>query len=349
MKYGKFVKNGTEYLVKTPHTPRDWFNFLWNPTYLACVSQNLNGFSLYQSEKGIVTNLFGKQDQRSAPRNIYLRDKKTKEIWSAAFQPTNIELDEYKCYHGLGYSKLISKRNGIRVSLTIFVPRKESAEIWSLEILNESTEKKEISVFTLAEVMLDGVNMTYGHLSSIDGFCDIPNKRLFYRNRANSVVNEKYRAFSYSDIKFNKYDISKELFWGKNKNYLNPESVTKGKLNNSNASAEFMVSAFQYDLVLKPNENKRINILLGIVNDENEADKIIKTFSDSNLIDSELESIKKEYIDRLGLNKINTPDEDFNNLFNIWLKHQLYLMADWARIYFKGFRDTLQDSAGIVI
>ncbi|MDF7824531.1 hypothetical protein P4B35_10945 [Pontiellaceae bacterium B12227] len=36
-------------------------------------------------------------------------------------------------------------------------------------------------------------------------------------------------------------------------------------------------------------------------------------------------------------------------LFNAWLKHQLYLMADWARFYFKGYRDTCQDAAGMSV
>ena len=70
-----------------PHTPRDWFNFFWNPTYLACAGLSMNGCSLYQSEAGVVTNLFGKQDMRDDPRNLYLRDNATGKFWSAGFLP----------------------------------------------------------------------------------------------------------------------------------------------------------------------------------------------------------------------------------------------------------------------
>ena len=45
--FGQFTEDGMEYVVKTPQTPRDWFNMFWNPTYLACAGQNMNGFSLY--------------------------------------------------------------------------------------------------------------------------------------------------------------------------------------------------------------------------------------------------------------------------------------------------------------
>ena len=63
--YGRFSDDGLEHVVTNPLTPnRDWFNFFWNPACLACAGQSMNGFSLYQSEKGVVTNLFGKQDVR---------------------------------------------------------------------------------------------------------------------------------------------------------------------------------------------------------------------------------------------------------------------------------------------
>lgn len=349
MKYGSFINQGTEYKITNPSPPRDWFNMLWNPTYLACVGQNLNGFSLYQSEDGVVTNLFGKQDQRDAPRNIYIRDNDTKEVWSAAIRPTNKELDEYSCRHGIGYTILESKKNDIKITIQIFVPRKESAEIWSVTIINESDRKRDLSIFNVTEVMIDGVNMTYGYFASVDGYHDSKNNRLFFRNRATNVIHEKYRAFTYSDVQFDHYDISKDIFKGKSENFLNPQTIVEGNLTNSNASAEYMVSALQHNITLEPGEENCINIVMGIVEDEEEANSIIAKFKNNSLIDKEFESVKKENIERLGLTEINTPDNEFNNLFNVWLKHQLYLMADWARFYFKGYRDTLQDSAGMSI
>ena len=349
MNYGNFTNNGTEYKITNPHPPRDWFNILWNPTYLASVEQNLNGFSLYQSEDGVVTNLFGKQDDRSAPRNIYIRDNETKEVWSAAVKPINNQLDSYNCVHGLGYSVLESSKNGIFVSVRIFVPRKEAAEIWTVTVVNQSKEKRDISVFSVAEALLDGVNMTYGYFSAVDAYQDNEKQRLFFRNRAVNVMQEKYRGFAYTDVPYNHFDISKEMFLGKSGNYAAPDSIMQGTLNDSEASCEYMVSAFQHNLLLDAGEEKRINFVLGIVDDEEDADKITALYENSILIDSELEKVKEENYNRLGITKISTPDDHFNQLFNVWLKHQLYLMADWARFYFKGYRDTLQDAAGMTV
>lgn len=110
-----------------------------------------------------------------------------------------------------------------------------------------------------------------------------------------------------------------------------------------------MVSALQHNLTLEADAEQRLNFVMGIVFDEKEADEFTSLYANSALIDAELEKIKKQNTERLGLTTINTPDGDFNNIFNVWMKHQLFLMADWARFYFKGYRDTLQDAAGMAI
>ncbi len=349
MKYGSFINNGTEYKVTAPHPPRDWFNMLWNPTYLASVGQNMNGFSLYQNEAGVLTNLFGKQDDRSPQRNIYIRDNETSEVWSVAVTPTNIQLDEFNTKHGLGYTVLESKKNGIKVTFQIFVPRKEAGEIWSVSIKNETGRNRDISVFTVAPVVLDGVNLTYGYNSAVDGYHDKEKQRLFFRNRSVSVMTHKYRAFTYTDVPYDHFDISKEVFLGTNRIYTMPKCIVDGQLNDSDASTEYMVSALQHNLILVADAEQRINFVMGIVFDEKEANEFTLLYANSTLIDAELEKIKKQNTERLGLTTINTPDGDFNNLFNVWIKHQLFLMADWARFYFKGYRDTLQDAAGMAI
>ena len=206
--YGNFSPDGLEYVVNTPHTPRDWFNFFWNPTYLACSGESMNGFSLFQNERGVVTNLFGKQDMREDPRHLYLRDNVTGEFWSAGFQPCLTEHDEYEMRHGLGYSILRTLKNGIRVEFRLFVPRNQSGEIWTITVTNESRRARDISIFPMANIMLDGANMPYGYVGGVDAFFVPKGNYLFFRNRTHTVVDEKYRAFKHTDAKVNGWDVS---------------------------------------------------------------------------------------------------------------------------------------------
>ncbi|XHR28899.1 MAG: GH36-type glycosyl hydrolase domain-containing protein [Chthoniobacteraceae bacterium] len=346
--YGDFSQDGLEYIVRTPHTPfRDWFNFFWNSTYMACAGQNMNGFSLYQNEAGVVTNLFGKQDMREDPRWIYVRDNATGEFWSAGYLPCWTEHEEFACRHGLGYSVLSTLKNGVRIEFRVFVPRVESGEIWTVRVVNESGRARDLSLFVAANVMLDGVNMPYGYFGGLSAAYEPEERFLFFKNTTHTVVNEKYRAFLYCDATPQHWDVSRDCFLGKRRDYARPERVEQGRLGDSYASYEHLVGALQHDFKLEPGAAREINYVLGIVRDIEEARRMRDAFESSEKIEREFEAMKRQNIGRLGELSIKTPEADFDMLINTWLKHQLYLMADWARFYFKGYRDTCQDSAGV--
>jgi cellobiose phosphorylase len=348
--HGYFTEDGLEYVVTSPHTPhRDWFNFFWNPTYLACASQNMNGCSLYQNDAGVVTNLFGKQDMRDDPRWIYVRDNATGEYWSAGYFPCWTEHDSFTCRNGLGYSILRTLKNGIQLEFRVFVPRHDAGEIWTVHVTNESDRPRDLSIFTAANIMLDGAQMTYGYFGGISGKYEPKEGFLFYKNTTYTVVDEKYRAFMYSDVAPDRWDTSREHFLGKDRNFSRPQGVVDGALRNSVASVEYLIGALQHNLSLAPGQKKTINYVLGVVLNLAEARQMKKAFATSAKIEKEFQAMKAENIARLGGLRLQSPDSDFDNLLNTWLKHQLYLMADWARFYFKGYRDTCQDSAGMSV
>lgn len=345
---GHFSEDGLEYIIRTPHTPnRDWFNFFWNGTYLACAGQNMNGFSLYQNDAGVVTNLFGKQDMRDDPRWIYLRDNATGEVWSAGYFPCWTKQDEFECRNGLGYSVLSTLKNGIRIEFRLFVPRRESGEIWTVRVINESGRVRDLSLFAASNIMLDGAHMPYGYFGGLSGKYEPKDGLLFFKNTTHTVVDEKYRAFMYADVPPDRWDASREHFLGKDRSFARPERVAQGSLGNSFASVEYLIGAMQHNLKLAAGGSTTVNYVLGVVMDIKDARRMVRVFSSGEKIEKEFLAMKQGNLKRLGNLRMQTPDADFDNLFNVWLKHQLYLMADWARFYFKGYRDTCQDSAGM--
>jgi cellobiose phosphorylase len=346
---GDFSEDGLEYIIHTPHLPRDWFNYLWNAEYLASVSQNWNGNSLYQNAAGTVTNLFGRQDALETPRSVYLRDQGSGEYWSAAFQPCWTEYEEFECRHGLGYSTLNTKCKGIRTRLRVFVPRQAPAEIWSVCVTNESDRDRTLSLFTVSDIALSGVNMPFGYLSALRGEYLKSEHLLFFQNTSRHVVEEKYSAFMYATRPPTRWDASRESLYGRYRSPARPERVEQGQLGNSPASVEHLIGAMQHNLRLSPGASYSVHIVLGVVNNLAEARRIKKTFLRKADVEAEFRAMKVENIARIQGLQVASPDSDFNHLFSIWLKHQLYLMADWARFYFKGFRDTCQDAAGMSI
>ena len=284
---------------------------------------------------------------RDDPRWLYIRDNETGEFWSAGYFPCWTEMEEFECRHGLGYSVLRTLRNGIRVEFRLFVPRKESAELWTVRVMNVTDRRRDISLFAAANVMLDGVNMPYGYFGGLSGKYEEEDSFLFFKNMTHTVVDKKYRAFMYADVPPDRWDASREYFLGKNRSFNRPERVAQGELGNSVASVEFLVGAMQHNLKLDVGATKTVNYVLGVVMDLSGARHMRNTFKDGVKIEAEFLAMKRENLARLGGLKIETPDSEFDHLHNVWLKHQLFLMAEWARFYFKGYRDTCQDSAGM--
>ena len=348
-RFGHFSEDGLEYVVTDPHPPRDWFNYLWNADYLASASQNMNGNSLYQNGAGVATNLFGRQDELQTPRGVYLRDRETGEYWSASYRPCCTDHDEFECRHGLGHSTLDTKKNGIRTSFRVFVPRRASAEIWTIRVTNESEKERSLSLFTASDIALNGVNMPYGYLSALRGEYRKDDRFLFFQNTSHNVVHEKFDAFMYATRPPARWDASRDSFLGRYRNPARPERVEEGRLGNSVASVEYLAGAMQHNFRLKPGASFSVHIVLGVVVNLAEARRFRKMFAGAAEIEREFEAMKAEKLARTQGLRLDTPDADFNRLFNGWLKHQLYLMADWARFYFKGYRDTCQDAAGISI
>lgn len=348
-KYGEFTTDGLEYVIHTPHTPRDWYNYLWNRHTLASSSQNLTGNSLYQNEAGVVTNLFGKQDELHTPRAVYLRDRASGTHWSAGYHPCSSDPEAFECRHGLGYSILTTKKNGIQTRFRVFVPRTEAAEIWSLQITNTSSQTRDLSLFTSCDIRLDGVNMPFGYVNSLRGQYLESEDFLFFQNTSYNVVDEKYSAVMMATRSPDQWEVSRDSFLGRYRNPARPERVEAGRLGNSIASVELLSGVMQHDMALKPGEAFVVHFVLGTVQNLDEARALRKIYAGEPEIEAELEAIKAETQGRVEGLSLDTPDNDFNRLVNVWLKHQLYLMGDWARFYFKGYRDTCQDAAGMSV
>lgn len=346
---GQFSEDGLEYIIHTPHPPRDWYNYLWNENMLASAGQNLTGNALHQSDHGILTNLFGRQDELHTPRAVYIRDNESGNFWSAGYHPCCVEADSFECRHGLGYSKLITSTNGIRIAFRVFVPQSDSAEIWSLSVTNACDKERDISLFTTSDIKLDGASFPYGYLSSLRGQYLPDPGLLFFQNTSYNVVKEKYSAFMASNRPANGWETGRAAFLGRYRNLARPERVESGQLGNGIASVEQLFAALQHNLHLKPGETTDIHFVIGVVKDLNEAKELCKRYGSSARITSEFDAVVARSKQRVSGLQLDTPDGDFNRLVNVWLKHQLHLMADWARFYFKGYRDTCQDAAGMSV
>lgn len=112
--YGYFRNQGSEFVITTPHTPRHWYNYLYNDSYIAFTSQVGYGESLIQGH-------LGRRILLADSRQVYILDTESSQYWTANGLPVKKEYQDFSCVHGIGYTEIFSQYMGISSSFRIFV------------------------------------------------------------------------------------------------------------------------------------------------------------------------------------------------------------------------------------
>ena len=124
MRYGHFDDERREYVITRPDTPLPWINYLGSEDFFGIISNTAGGYAFYRDAR---LRRLTRYRYNNAPldlggRYLYVRDDATGDYWSPSWQPTQRDLEDYACRHGLGYTIISSRRRGIRAETLYFVP-----------------------------------------------------------------------------------------------------------------------------------------------------------------------------------------------------------------------------------
>src|SRR3972149_3147533 len=145
MKFGYFDDALREYVITQPDTPLPWINYLGCEEYFGIISNTAGGYSFYKDARlrRLTRYRYNNAPLDSGGRYIYLRDNNASHSarsWSPTWMPTRTPLDFYECRHGMGYTIIHSKLNGIESQTRYFVPMGENLEVWELTLTNQRGE-----------------------------------------------------------------------------------------------------------------------------------------------------------------------------------------------------------------
>jgi cellobiose phosphorylase len=119
----------------------------------------------------------------------------------------------------------------------------------------------------------------------------------------------------------------------------------KGKCSNTQGSSDSTIGAAQMNFSLEPGEKKDIEMILGIVDSEENAEQL-KTRYEGNA-ENYFGDLKTRNAAFVALNNVETPDSHLNHLLNVWIKHQTTYGARWCRWGWMGYRDIVQHGYGV--
>ncbi len=361
-KYGHFTKDGREYVITRPDTPRPWVNVLSNGDYGAIESQTGSGFSwrdnsnlsrITRWEQDLIRDNYGKY--------LYLRDRDSGNYWSATFKPCMPNFDFFEARYGFGYLILTSVLNEIRAEKTVFVLQNEPAEVWRLVLTNESDRTRNLSVFSYFEWCLGNAADTHREFQKtfIETWFDAKLGALWGMKRAALVPgfistglseNPLTAFLALANVKPAGFEGAKENFLGRYGEMHSPESVRLGKLTNTTGKHYDPMAGLQADVSLEPGESKTLIFVLGGTSDQAQAARIVKQVASEAKAETALNEVKLFWRELFDQTMIDTPDEAMNFMTNGWLKYQAIAGRIWAKCgYYQssggyGFRDQLQDS-----
>jgi cellobiose phosphorylase len=373
MRFGYFDDARREYVIDRPDTPRSWANYLGSTEYGAIITQNAGGYSFFLSAaQGRFMRLrFDDVPLDQPGRTIYLRDRRSGDYWSNAWQPVGKPLAKYKstCRHGTAYTIIESQYSRIETETTYFVPLGKRFECWLLKVTNRDTVRRSLSLFTFVEYpstwscFNDFLNLQYSHgivkMDCVNGIID-HGSSVGASPLPGSLLNSdqgRHTFLAFLGGKIAGFDTDRDKFLGPYRGYANPIAVEQGRCSGSRAFGDDGCGTLQIDADLKPGETKEFVVLMGVGKAAVEGRRIAREFGRISKVKAEFEKVRRYWHDRIEGLSVQTPDPQFNSMLNMWSPFNCLITYAWSRmaslIYSGerdglGFRDTVQDFMGVM-
>jgi cellobiose phosphorylase len=369
--YGFFDDKRKEYVITHPQTPSPWINYFGCEHFFSLFSQTGGGYCFYRDARlrRITRYRYNNVPIDSNGRYFYLRDEVDGEYWSIGYMPVKREVEHFECRHGLGYSRIESRRKGITASLLAFVPIGATCEVMQVTVANDSPAPRQLKLFSYVEFCLWNAldDMTNFQRNLSTGEVHIDGQTIFhtteYRERRN------HYAFFHVNQPISGYDSDRESFVGLYNGLHEPAAVVEGRARNSRASGWAPIGSHCVELVLAPGERSDLIFVLGYA--ENSADEkwdwsgAINTAQAQRMIQSlqmpgdvevKLAELGDYWAKLLGNFQLHVEDSRLRRMVNLWNPYQCMVTFNLSRSasYYEsgigrgmGFRDCNQDLLGV--
>jgi cellobiose phosphorylase len=368
-KFGNFNDAKKEYVITSPKTPYPWINYLGTESFFSLISNTAGGYSFYKDAKlrRITRYRYNNVPVDMGGRYFYINDDGT--VWNPGFSPVKTDLDEYECRHGMGYSIITGKKNGLSASVTFFVPQGYNGEVQKLVLKNEGNNEKSFKLFSFAEWCLWNAwdDCTNFQRNFNTGEVEIEGSTIFHKTEYKE--RRDHFAFYSVNAEIQGFDTDRESFTGLYNGYEKPDAVFAGKATGSVADGWSPIASHYFEITLAPGEVKELVFVLGYVeNGENKwnadgsmnkskAYEMLEQFNTVEKVDKAFDDNKVMWDNLLSKYNVETPDSNMNKMVNIWNQYQCMVTFNMSRSasYFEsgigrgmGFRDSNQDLLGFV-
>ncbi len=369
-KYGYFDDANREYVITDPQTPWPWINYLGNEDFFSLISNTAGGYSFYKDAKfrRLTRYRYNNVPMDNGGRYFYIKDGST--VWNPGWKPCKTPLDFYECRHGMNYTRLTGRKDGIEASVLFFVPLKSWCEVQKLTLSNTTDKVRKIQLFSFEEWCLwnAATDMENFQRNFSTGEVEIEGSVIYHKTEYRERRN--HYAYYSVNVPMDGFDTDRETFVGLYNGFDHPDAVFEGRPRNSHAHGWSPIASHYLEVELQPGESRDFIFVLGYVENEQEekfiAPKVINKkkaldtiarFDTTEKVDAAFRELNEYWDDLLDIYVADTGNEKLDRMVNIWNQYQCMVTFCMSRSasFFEsgigrgmGFRDSNQDLVGFV-
>ena len=370
MKFGYFDDRNKEYVITTPQTPLPWINYLGSEDFFSLVSNTAGGYSFYRDARmrRLTRYRYNNSPLDMDGHRIYIKDGDT--VWNPGWQPTKTPLDSYSCRHGLGYTVVEGKKDGVTARQELFVPKGDACELDRVTVCNESAAVKELDLFSYVEFCLwDAVDDSSNFQRNYStGEVEVEGSVIYHKTEYRERRNH-YAVF-WANCPVDSFDTTRDAFCGVYGGPADPQAVRAGHCSGSIAHGWAPVGALHIHLSLAPGESRSILFGLGYIENPQQekfiapgvinktrAHAMMARYATDAQIDAARIALRTHWEELLSTYHLESGEEKLNRMVNIWHQYQCMVTFNMSRSasYYEsgtgrgmGFRDSCQDLLGFV-
>jgi len=375
--YGHFDDAQREYVITDPATPFPWINYLGNEDFFGLISNTGGGYAFYKDAKfrRITRYRYNSVPMDSVGRYFYIReefpavhDQEPKAlVWSPGWKPCKTPLDAYECRHGMNYTRITGRKNGIEASVLYFVPLKTWAEVQKVTLTNTTHEVRRLKLFSYTEWCLwnaatDGENfqrnLSTGEVeierTVLEG-SSVKSTTIYHKTEYKERRNH-YAYYALANAEAQGFDTDRETFVGLYNDLNEPQCVMAGNPAMSVAHGWSPIASHYVEVELQPGEHKDFIFVLGYAENEQEqkfatgeevitslgaldhtiinkekAHAVIRRFATVEAIDAAFNELRAWWDDVLSRYSVQSSDERLNRMVNIWNQYQCMITFCFSR------------------
>lgn len=281
-------------------------------------------------------------------RFVYIKDEDTDELFSAPYEPVRAQVDHFAFSVGKSDVAWVVEHLGIRVEMTLGLPRKDVAELWTIKVTNLSGRPRRISVypyFTIGYMSWMNQSAEYRpDLGGVVGSCVTPYQKVadYFKNKT-----LKDKTYFLCETPPTSWETMQQAFEGEGGLHA-PSAVMQPELSRSDARYETPTAAVQYRLELEPRGNRELRFMFGPAFDDAEIIGMRNKYLSKDAFAKTARDYAAYVGEGRGCLQIETPDKDLDNFVNNWLPRQVYYHGGVNRLTTDPqTRNYLQDNMGM--